>query len=579
MEKETTLLDLAIEKNRNISRRSLLKAFGASLLLAGLPLNLTKVLADEKSQLGAGVSPDHVMLTWDMDPRTTQTIAWRTDSDPVSGFIQWVKTDVFGKSAWNGAGTTAASTDQLNTDLGDMTIHFTTLTGLNPGTKYTYRVGDGENWSTPYDFTTEQSGDKPFEFLVFGDSQSGLANNPEYSPWRTTVHNASAAHPAAAFFMVIGDLVEVGQSYEHWNNWYAAAKDVIEKVPLMAVLGNHETYDVLAENHSSLPFYFTRQIKLPSNGPEPLKGQAYSFDYGNAHFAVIDSQEAEEGQYMPDMLQREAAWLDQDLAAAGQKWKLVFFHKTPYYNKAIRANEKIKAALLPIIDKHHVDLVVNGHDHGYSRTYPLAQDSFVDSPAKGTVYVVAGRSGNKFYTDLSQKVWDAVFHDPQAEPNYVVIGINGDKLSLKAYTQSRSLIDDYVIDKRDGTDSPRTVLPERSNETRLVVWGNMLQTPLISVSPRKIADAWYIPLQPFFEFIGGAVESPDAGQMAVSYGKQKFAFRLNDSQVLVDQEPTTLRYPVTAAQGAPMIAAEDMKTLVGFSYNYNANANMLLLAK
>lgn len=30
------------------------------------------------------------------------------------------------------------------------------------------------------------------------------------------------------------------------------------------------------------------------NGPDGLKGQVYSYDYGDVHFVVLDSQEDEE---------------------------------------------------------------------------------------------------------------------------------------------------------------------------------------------------------------------------------------------------------------------------------------------
>ena len=201
------------------------------------------------------------------------------------------------------------------------------------------------------------------------------------------------------------------------------------------------------------------------------------------------------------------------------------------------------------------------------------------NPANGTVYVVAGRSGNKFYTDLSQKVWDAFFHDPQAEPNYLVLEANGDKLTILAYTQSGEVIDQYSIDKVSGMDSPRTILPERAQETRLVVWGNMLQTPLVSTIPRKISDTWHVPLRAFFEFIGASVDVLASGQIAVKYQKSHIVFQLNNTDATLNGQSSTLQYPVTAVSGATLIAAEDIKKILGFGYHYDSKLNMLFLAK
>lgn len=579
MAKEKNLFDLFTENKQVMNRRSFLKTCGASVFLASLPVNIMRVFAEEQVRIYPGATLDHVLLTWTNNPKTTQTIIWRTASSEANGTIQWVAAEVFKQTSWDHAVAATATNDSLHTEQGDWTIQYATLNDLKSGTHYVYRVQVGESWSEPGSFITEQSVQKSFKFLIFGDSQSGLPKNPEYGPWRTTVNNAYQAHSDAAFFMMVGDLVEVGQSVDHWNHWYEAVKDVAEKIPVMAVPGNHETYDVPEENHSVKPLLFTKQIKLPGNGPDVLRGQAYSFDYGEVHFAVIDSQAEEEEQYVPNMLQIEAEWLDKDLTATTQNWKIVLFHKTPYYNKAVRANEKIKAALLPIIDKHHVDVVINGHDHGYSRTYPIYQDDLVDSPAKGTVYIVAGRSGNKFYTDLSQKVWDAFFHDPQAEPNYLVCEAADDQLAINAYTQSGELIDRYTIDKASGKDSPLTILPERSQETRMVVWGNMLQTPLVSVAPRIIADTWYIPLRSFFEFVGASVEMMSAEQVIVKYQKTNLLFQMNTTQVMVNDQAAVLQYPLAVAQGATLIAAEDLKKIAGFGYHYDTKLNMVFLAK
>lgn len=572
MKEDKGLFNLFTEKDTEMSRRLFLKTCGAAALLAGVPYNLSTVFAAE------GNVPEHVTLTWRLDPATTQSIAWSTKTGVSDGGIQVVRAADYRKSGWTHAVAVAAAAEVFQSNTGDFLLHYATADNLKPGTSYVYRVGEGDTWSESYSFTTAEQQDKAFKFLVFGDSQSGLPKNPEYGPWRTTINNAYAANKDAAFFMNVGDLVEVGQDNAHWQKWYEAAKDVIAKIPSMAVPGNHETYDVPEENHSVRPQYFTKQLLLPENGPGQLKGQAYSFDYGNTHFAIIDSQEQEEGQYVPDMLAVEAAWLDQDLAATNKKWKIVLFHKTPYYNKAFRSNEKLKAMLTPVIDKHHVDLVINGHDHGYSRTYPIYRDTFVDSPDKGTVYLVAGRSGNKFYTDLSPKVWDAFFFDPQAEPNYIVIELSGDVLTIKGFTQSGGLIDEYRIDKAGKSDWPRTIAPERSNDTRLVIWGNMLQTPLVNTAPQQIAGVWHIPLRSFMEFIGGEIEN-SGGLITTRYQNVTASFTLQDKAATKNGAAVTLTQPLVLTKGSAMIAADDVKAIWGFNSRYDEKTNMLFVVK
>ncbi|APC08320.1 fibronectin type III domain-containing protein [Neomoorella thermoacetica] len=527
--------------------------------------------------LGASAQPDHITLTWTQDPLTTQTITWRTDITIARGLVQYAK--AADKASFPGkAATVEATVQKFTSDLGDMNIHTATLTGLEPGTEYIYRVGDGTNWSDIHTFTTEASNTHSFKFLIFGDSQSGDPLNPEYKPWHDTIQNAFKTNPDAKFFVNVGDLVEQGQNYVHWNKWFEAAKGVIDTIPAMATQGNHETYNP-PDGHSTKPIFWTTQFKLPQNGPEGLKGQAYSFDYGNAHIVMLDSQEEEEKGVAGDILAAQKAWLEKDLQNTNKPWKLVFFHKTPYYNKATRTNEDIKAAFQPLFDKYHVDVVFNGHDHAVARTYPIAGDKFVSSPAKGTIYYLTGRSGNKYYPDLSAKVWDAFFYDPQDQPNYIVAELNGDKLTLRAMKQDGTPIDTYTIDKASGLDTPQTIVPPKYNSTRLVIFGNMLQQPLLPVTPKQVKGQWYIPVRAFMQFLGGNVAWYDDGSVTIVYGKDKVQMASKSARATINGQEVNLPGSSLMEKNTLFIPAADLEEFFGFSYKYDAATNMLMFTK
>jgi hypothetical protein len=388
----------------------------------------------------AGV--DHITLTWERDPMTTQTITWRTDVNTVEGKVQYAEV-LASKPFPQNATVIEAEMAELVTNLGNMNIHSVTLTGLKPGTHYLYQVSDGEGWSEAHTFSTEAAKASAFKFLVFGDSQS-----INYETWRTTLHQAYQANPEAAFFTNVGDLVDVGQDYAHWDAWFNAAQGVIDTIPAMPLTGNHENYT--PERRFSRPVLFTAQLKVPVNGPESLKRQVYSFDYGDVHFIMLDSQAGEQAQLVPEMLEIQKNWLEQDLAATDKKWKIVFLHKPLYHNKVGGANTSIKRAFAPILDTYHVDVVFAGHEHDYARTYPLNDDQVVDSPGKGTIYVTTGRSGTKTYNDTAASEWDSFFYNPLDEPNYLVVEMKNSILNVKAYKQSGVLIDDWSIDKTVG---------------------------------------------------------------------------------------------------------------------------------
>lgn len=386
---------------------------------------------------GATAAPEHSTLTWEGDPATTQTITWRTGATTVGGQVQYAEA-VYSQLFPQHAITAAAGITGLNTNTGDLGIHSVMLTGLKPGTRYIYRVGGPGGWSQPSYFTTAPSTTRSFKFLVFGDSQS-----INYNVWGTTAHNAYQANPDAAFFTNVGDLVDVGQDYAQWNKWFTAAKGLVNAIPAMPIAGNHESYT--PERVFSMPVLFTAQFKLPQNGPAGLKGQVYSFDYADVHFVMLDSQEGEQRQYVPDMLARQKAWLERDLQATKKKWKIVFIHRPLYNNKPGEGDLAIRKAFGPVFDSYHVDVVFTAHDHAYARTYPLYNGVRVNSPAQGTVYVATGRSATKTYKNIIAKEWHEFFHDPAGEPNYITVEVSESLLRIKAFKQSGALIDVWEV--------------------------------------------------------------------------------------------------------------------------------------
>lgn len=410
-------------------------------LLVVFALTCPALALAQTAGTSATTTPDHVALSWTGDPATTMTITWRTDTTVTTGIVEYAK----GSKLTGPTHRANATCSNFSTDLGETRLFATTLADLSPHASYCYRVGDGDHWSTTHAFTTADPKSSAVQFLVFGDSQSVTP----YSTWRTTVHNAYDANRDAKFMVNVGDLVDVGQSGAHWNAWFAAAAGVIDTIPEMPVVGNHETTPAKGDRR---PDYWLAQFTLPQNGPAGLKGQAYSYDYGPVHIVVLDSQGAEQKQY-GDILAPQTKWLDSDLAASKATWKIVFFHKAPYELHVTRKSKDVKAAFCPIIESNHADVVFNGHDHGVGRTFPINNGEIKGKPSEGTVYYVVGRSGTKCYKDLEKKTWDAFLYNPTDQPNYLVVNIVGRKLTIRAVKQDGTPIGNFSIDKSKDIDS------------------------------------------------------------------------------------------------------------------------------
>jgi hypothetical protein len=512
---------------------------------------------------GATATPDHIVLTWTDNPAVTQTITWRTDTTVASGYVRYQAGTALSKKAKTAP---AASLD-FTTDLGTARLFTAKLTDLKPNTKYAYCVGSDQRMSETYTFSTADPKADHFKFLVFGDSQSGIPENAIYQPWGITIHNAADANKDAKFLINMGDMVEIGASGDHWNNWFTAAQGVIESVPEMPVQGNHETYGFSFQD-ASKPYLMTVQFPVPQNGPDGLKGQVYSYDYGPVHFDVLDSQEEEESPKYGDILKAQKTWLDADLAASHAVWKIALFHKTPYYNKASRTNEPIKAAFCPIFDKYHVDFVLNGHDHGVGRTYAIANDEFMEKPSQGTIYYTTGRSGNKSYGDLSQKIWDTFFYDPQDQPNYLVMEASSTKFTIETYKQDGTLVDAFFVDKTKDIDSDTALHPvpnkywSKFAKPVLAIYGNIVGPTISRHDPMQRNGVWYV----------------DANAFAASVGLR---LAVQSDSVTFSQargRSTTIAMNDTLMDGTLLVSVEALKKL-GFSSVFHPENNILSMAK
>ncbi len=405
--------------------------------LVGIWLALLLVVNAVAVGAAAGPQPDHITLTWQQNPQTTQTIAWRTDSSVTGGQVRLSPASVRQTAQYQ---LIQAVTKSLLTNTGEMNLHSVNLTGLKPGSSYLYQVGDGTNWSEIQQFRTAPLLTEPLKFLIMGDSQS-----IDYGVWRATLQQASQNNPDAAFFVSMGDLVDVGQDYAEWEAWFAATAGVMEILPILPITGNHESYT--PERRFSRPEYFTAQFSLPQNGPPELAGQVYSLDYGDVHLVMLDSQAGEQARFLPDMLEQQRLWLEADLAATTKRWKLVFMHRPIYGNKQEGIQGNLRQVFEPVFDRHQVDVVFTAHDHVYARSGPFYGGEPAVEPQAGTLHVATGRTGTKTYSTVTAKPWNSRFINPASQPMFLSVAVDGGTLRVGAFGQNGELLDSWTLTK------------------------------------------------------------------------------------------------------------------------------------
>ena len=197
---------------------------------------------------------------------------------------------------------------------------------------------------------------------------------------------AHLRHPSIDFILLAGDLVDRGNERSNWDHFFLRAAGVFDRVPLMPCVGNHEYLDVG-------PRLYRAFFELPRNGPSGFAPDlAYHFEAGDACFAVLDSTLT---AYDTCAARQQADWLERVLSQTRATWKFVMLHHPIYPSHPWRDIPALRERLVPIFDKHHVDFVLQGHDHAYQRTYPLRGGARARTPADGTIYLMAV-SGDKF---------------------------------------------------------------------------------------------------------------------------------------------------------------------------------------
>src|SRR5262249_5155067 len=287
-------------------------------------------------------------------------------------------------------------------------------------------------------------------FLYLGDAQTGLEQ------WGRLLRAATARHPSIDFIVLAGDLVDRGNERTNWDHFFLRAAGVFERWPLLPCAGNHEYLD-------QGPRLYRAFFDLPRNGPPEIDSDlVYHFSCGDAFFAVLDSTLA---TCDSKLAQRQADWLDHALKETKASWKFVIFHHPVYPSHPWRDTPVLRQRWVPILDKHHVDFVLEGHDHAYQRTYPLRAGERVMQPGEGTIYLIAV-SGDKF-VDGAARPYVEVKRSGVSTYQAFDIDPRSNRLTYQAWTEDGRLIDELTI-KRPSADL-RTALRARGGSGALTL--------------------------------------------------------------------------------------------------------------
>ncbi len=368
---------------------------GAGLLAAASPLLWVPPAS-------AAARPGGVHLVYGDDARHSMTVSWSTPRSVAKPRLE-IGPD-------RGLGLRVPVHSRSTKDLRTV-YHHGKVEGLEPGTRYRYRITHRGGAARTGTFTTAPRRAEKFRFAAFGDMGVNAA---------ALAHVALIDTMAPDLAFVVGDLCYADssggtgasgpqtQDFRTWDRWLAQIQSSASRVPWMTTVGNHE----MEGGNGELGYAgYLDRFRLPGNG---VKGApvTYSFVYANVAFIALDGNDASfeisrnEGYLGAD----QDSWLERRLKRLRARDDIDFivvgFHNCMYCTNLVHASDGgHRTRWEHLFDRYSVDLVVNGHNHCYERTHPLragqpvveaARGAAFDS-RKGTTYLTAGGAGQAVY--------------------------------------------------------------------------------------------------------------------------------------------------------------------------------------
>jgi 3',5'-cyclic AMP phosphodiesterase CpdA len=427
-----------------LSRRT---SFLAGLLLAGGFLSLRGVPQTNETPLEAFLVEPYLQLGSQPKVGSTGTLAllWHTE-DADAGWR--VELKPVGASQWSDAGRITVRRIAMG-GVEPHRVYRCSLNKLQPGEEFDYRVLRDGREVFQARARAPKPADQPYRFAVLGDSGAGTLSQ---SAVALRIYRASPD-----FVFTTGDIVySSGRISEYRKKFFpvynAGEASVSTGAPLMrstlfiAAPGNHDFNGRnLGRFSDGLAYFF--YWDQPLNGPlhqpgepnapaleGPPENQAaflkaagpafprmanFSFDYGNSHWVVLDSNR--DVDWTDPQLRN---WLAKDLAAArNARWRFVAFHHPPFHSSHAHANDQWMRVLAGVFEAGGVDIVFAGHVHNYERSVPLR---FAPQPGEdGALVAHNGRVGGVFQLD---RKYDG---ETRTKPNgviYLVTGAGGARL-------------------------------------------------------------------------------------------------------------------------------------------------------
>ncbi|MDQ3370863.1 MAG: metallophosphoesterase [Myxococcota bacterium] len=251
-------------------------------------------------------------------------------------------------------------------------------------------------------------GERTLRFAAFGDTRNGH-----------TVHREiveAVAREKIDFVLNTGDMVHNGGRIDEWTTFFQIERPLLARVPVIPTTGNHD----LSGREYYERYFFLEQW---SGGR-----RYFATDWGNVRLIALDNgiecnRSCAQFEYVRAALAE---------GAAEGRLMVMFLHHAPFSSGQHGSNYGVARAITELASTYGVELVIAGHDHHYERTKPIS----------GTTYIVSGSAGAPI-RPVEPRDFTA---SARTEPHYVLVDVDGDRLTTRAINLRGEVFDQSVIE-------------------------------------------------------------------------------------------------------------------------------------
>ena len=440
----------------NMSKKLLSGALTGALVLAASPLALATPYTDSSAVSGASEEWNAWVSEWETVATDFTKVSLTPGADETELNFAWYSKVEEGKQATpvvhfgtdaNNRQTFTGTAEAVDTSLTDGVAYMynhVTVTGLTENTTYSYTVEKNGVETEPVTYQTHSF--STLKILYVGDPQigaskgqtqgeaalaadSGAANtaarNDSYG-WNRTLEIATEQNPDLNFVISAGDQVnKTGQAKEEEYAGYLNPAS-LASLPVATTIGNHDSLNPDYMYHFNNP-------NTTEYGATQAGGDYY-YSYGSGLFIVLNTNNYNVAEHEKAIEEAIAAYPD-------AQWRIVTIHQDIYGSGLDHSDTDgmiLRTQLTPIFDEHDIDVVLQGHDHTYSRTKLL----YGDGQTHGTYEFRLNAEG----TDYD---WDNAYNT-QTDEQIPLYPEEGDAAGTAAHDAFQADNNCYTIESTSG---------------------------------------------------------------------------------------------------------------------------------